>query len=101
MEKEILEQLQEIKNLTLLGAKKALNMNDLCFLTGLSKSHIYKLVCGKKIPYYKSEGGKFTYFEKAEIEKWLLHNRVPTNDEVETAADNYIITEKVKGGGNV
>jgi len=97
MEKEILEQLQEIKQLTLLGTKTALNMNDLSLLTGLSKSHIYKMVMNKRIPYYKSEGGKFTYFEKSEIEKWLLHYRVKTTDEVENEAANYIITKRERG----
>jgi len=102
MENEkILSELQELKKITVLEAKKALTMNDAALLTGLSKSHLYKLVCAKRIPYYKSQGGKLTYFDKDELNMWLLSNRVPSNDEVETAADNYIITEKVKGGGNV
>ena len=74
---EVLEQLQELKQLAVLGAKTALTMNDVCLLSGLSKSHLYKLVWSKKIPYYKSEGGKFTYFRKSEIEDWLLVCRVP------------------------
>lgn len=95
---EILEQIKELKELTLLGAKTALNMNDVCLLTGLSKSHVYKLVYEKKIPYYKSGGGnKLLYFNKNEIEKWLLAHRVPTNEETEQAAINYCVTNK-KGG---
>ena len=94
---EVLAQIQELKSLTLLGAKTALNMNDVALLTGLSKSHIYKLVCSRKIPHYKSEGGKLTYFNKNEVEKWLLAHRVPTDEETEQAAINYCVTNR-KGG---
>jgi len=87
----ILNELQELKKLTLLGAKKALTMSDAALLTGLSKSHIYKMVCAKQIPYYKSQGGKLTYFDRDELNRWLLQHRVKTNDEIETEAANYII----------
>ena len=94
METQILNELQELKKLTLLGVKKALTMSDCSLLTGLSKSHLYKLVCAKKIPYYKSDGGKLTYFDKQEIEAWLLLHRVKTTDEIETEAANYIVSRK-------
>lgn len=89
-----MSELQKLKELTLLSAKTALTMNDVADLTGLSKSHIYKLVCTKRIPYYKSEGGKFTYFRKSEIEDWLLAHRVPTTDEIEANAVNYVVSNK-------
>lgn len=76
-EQNILTELQKLKDLTLLSVKTALTMDDVATLTGLKKSHIYKLVHYKRIPYYKSEGGKFTYFRKSEIEDWLLACRVP------------------------
>ncbi|KAA6319781.1 hypothetical protein EZS27_030365, partial [termite gut metagenome] len=90
-------ELQEIKQLTLLSAKKALTMSDASLLTRLNKSHLYKLVCAKKIPYYKSQGGKLTYFEKAELEAWQLMHRVSTTDEIEAKAQTYCIGNK-KGG---
>ncbi|MCF0201561.1 MAG: helix-turn-helix domain-containing protein [Bacteroidales bacterium] len=98
MEEKLFEQLQELKQLTLLGAKEVLTMDDVVVLTGLSKSHIYRLVCYKKIPYYKSEGGKFNYFKKSEIEAWCLKHRVATVDETEQAAIAYCVTGKKKGG---
>jgi len=92
-----LKELQELKNLAVLGAKQALNMNDVSVLTGLSKSHLYKLVHFKKIPYWKSKGGKITYFNKEEINNWMLHQRVKTVDELETEAVTYAVMGK-KGG---
>lgn len=94
---EVLNQLQELKQLAVLGAKNVLNMDDVCLLSGLSKSHLYKLVWSKRIPYYKSEGGKMTYFNKQEIENWLMAYRVPTAAETEQAAINHCVTNKRKG----
>ncbi|MFA6335164.1 MAG: helix-turn-helix domain-containing protein [Bacteroidales bacterium] len=89
---ELLEELQEIKKLTLLGVKRALSMNDAALLTGLSKSHLYKLVCYKKIPYYKPDGGKLVFFDKDEISKWLLSNRIKPEEEVDNEAATYLTT---------
>jgi len=91
---EVLKELQELKNLTLLGAKQALTMGDAALLTGLSKSHLYKLVCFRQIPYYKSNGGKLTYFDKDELNKWMLSRRAKTNDEIEADALAYAVFGK-------
>jgi excisionase family DNA binding protein len=102
MEKDIFNELQQIKQLTVLSAKRALTMSDTALLTGLSKSHLYKLVCRKAIPYYKSDGGKLTYFDKDEVTAWQLQHRVKTTAELETEATNYIVTGKqLKKGGAV
>ena len=98
---ELKNELREIRQLTLLQAKTALSMADASFLTGLSKSHIYKLVCGNKIPYYKSSGGKLTFFDKDELNRWLLSHRVKTSAEIEKEAANYIVTGKRKGATHV
>jgi len=45
-------QLANIESLLTL-TKSVLNLDEVCTLTGLSKSHIYKLTCWGKIPYYK------------------------------------------------
>ena len=61
--------------------KIALSMNDAVLVTGLSKSHLYKLVFEKKIPYYKSPGGKLTYFHRDELNDWMLKQRQKTKNE--------------------
>ena len=94
---ELTAGLQELKKLTLLGAKNVLNMNDLLLLTGFSKGYVYQLVCAKKIPFYKGDGGKYLYFKKQEIENWLLAHRFATKDEVEREALNHCLQNK-KGG---
>lgn len=89
MEK-ILKQLQELKQLTLLGAKNALNIEEAALLTGYSVSRLRKLVALNAIPYYKSTGGKFIYFNKMELENWMLAYRVNTSQEAETAASKIL-----------
>jgi len=92
---EILSEFQELKKLTLLSAKQALTMDDAVLLTGLSKSHLYKMVSARKIPYFKSKGGKITYFDRNELNSYLLNTRVKTADELDAEAENYVMR---KGG---
>jgi len=101
MEEKILLELKELKNLTLLNAKRALTLHDASLLTGLSKSHLYKLICRKAIPYYKS--AKLVYFDKSELENWQLQHRIKPTYEIEQEAVNYVVTGKKarKGMQNV
>ena len=91
---EIMNVLAVIKQLLLLGTKNVLNMDDASLLTGFSKSHLYKLVCAKEIPHFKSRGGKITYFKKEELEQWMLNYRVATHEEIEQQAANRSIIKK-------
>ena len=86
---KVLNELQEIKQLTVIGAKKALTMKDVALLTGLSMSCLYKKCSSREIPHWKSAGGKMTYFDKDELTGWMLKHRVKTADELETEATSY------------
>jgi len=94
METEIiLSKLDKIEQLTLLQSKQALTTSDASLISGLSKSHIYKLINRKSIPYYKSQGGKLIYFSKDELTAWMLKHRVKTVDEVESEAANFLVNK--------
>ncbi len=58
----------------LLSKKTVLNIRDLCDYTGYSMSYIYKLTSQNKIPYFKPSG-KMVFFEREEIDSWLLGNK--------------------------
>jgi len=90
---EIIKRLDVIEHYTLLAAKNVLCFDDVVLLTGLSKSHLYKLTCTRQIPHYKPNG-KHIYFDRNEVEAWMKQNRVNTALEAEQAAAAYI----VKGG---
>ncbi len=88
------EQLSNIESLLTL-TKSVLNLDEACNLTGLSKSHIYKLTCWQKIPFYKQ--AKHLYFDRLELEAWLKTNRFKASDELEKDAST-IVTLNKKGG---
>ena len=79
MENIILELLQKQENrlneiVSLLSlSKTVLNINEVSKLTGLSKSTIYKFTHSGTIPHFKK--AKHLYFNKAEIEGWLMQHR--------------------------
>lgn len=91
------DKLNQILTYSLLAAKNVLTLEDVALLTGLSKSHLYRLTCTHQIPYYKPNG-KQIYFDRAEIESWMKQNRVATQQEAEQAAIAYVVTGKQKGG---
>ena len=91
---DVQSELRELKQLTLLGTKKVLTTDDCALLTGLSKSYLYKLTASNKIPFYKGPGGKFCYFNKEEIEGWLMQHRAKTVDEIQAEATTYLLTGK-------
>jgi excisionase family DNA binding protein len=101
MSNEIMTELQDLKQLTLIGAKHALRMNEAAIITGLSKSHLYKLVSAKRIPYCKSPGGKLTYFDRQKLDAWMLQNPVKPADEIEREAADYAVTGKHSKKGGV
>lgn len=87
----------ELKQLTLIGSKNVLSVKELSLFTGLSVQTIYNLVSQKKIPYYKNEGGKLTFFKKVEIEKWLCAVPFFSNEAMEQNAVFHCFNNK-KGG---
>lgn len=88
MEKENNTQLDRIERNTLIASKNVLNVAEVSYLLGVSKSRVYHLCYEKKIPYYKQ--GK-TYFKRDEVEAWLTAKRVPTQAEIESKAALYCI----------
>lgn len=95
MDYEQLDQrLSRIENL-LLNQKTVLNFDEVAEYTGLSKSHLYKLTSTGGIPCYKPEG-KRIYFNKSEIDSWLLRNKRLSSDEIDDLAE----TQLMKGGAS-
>jgi len=74
--------------------KETLNFKEAARYLDISRSHLYKLTYSKQIPHYKPRG-KQVYFERRELDKWLLQNRQTTKAEIEQAANDYVV---MKGG---
>ena len=80
MIEELKEELKSIKTnqerleKLLLAKKNVLNIKELSEYTGYSISYIYKLTSRNAIPYFKPSG-KAVFFDRMEIDVWLLKNK--------------------------
>lgn len=88
---EQLARIEELLTQTLIQ-KTVLNIGEVAILTGYSKKYLYKLTSKNKIPHYKPHG-KIIYFNRDELEKWMLRNRQATNDELEQEAISYSVNK--------
>jgi len=66
--------------------------NECSQLTGYSVNTINKMICEKKIPYYKKNAK--VIFKRAEIEDWLLSNRIQTVEEFLEQKENQLSNGK-------
>lgn len=74
---------QNVEPLDFTKASKYLNV---------SKSYLYKLTSKNLIPYYKPSGKKI-FFEKSELNKWILKGRIATITEIELEAEKILSKE--------
>jgi|SRR5690554_6298753 len=90
---EILKKLEIIEKHVLdqnIILKNVLNFNEACKYLQLSQSHLYKLTSKGGIPHYKPSGKKL-YFNRAELDQWLMRNRNTTQEELDKLAADYLI----------
>ncbi|MCS4238691.1 prophage regulatory protein [Myroides gitamensis] len=92
--KEIVKKLDYILSLlesrVITGIKEVLNIDDLQEYTGFKKSYIYKLVHTNAIPFSKPNG-KLLYFQKSEIDQWLIKNKSLSGDSIKEKTQNYTL----------
>lgn len=69
----------------LLSQKSVFTFDEFCRYVGISKSYGYKLTSTRAVPHY-CPNGKTLYFEKSEIDKWLLQNPVKTTAQLQKEA---------------
>ena len=80
-----IEKLIKDQNLHL---KEILNFNEACQILGFSSSHLYKCTARGDIPHFKPS--KKLFFNRAELVGWMQQNRVCSNNELITRAENKI-----------
>lgn len=95
MTKEEFNEIASLIEASKVNAKKVLTTEEAARYLGVTKSAIYKLTMGRKIPHYRSQGGKLLYFQREEIEQWATSYRIATQEELEAKAKSL---SKKKGG---
>jgi len=94
-ENEILQRLEkQITDLqsNILSQKNVLTFEEAARYTGFSRSYLYKLTHLQKIPCSKP-AGKMLFFDRAELEHWLLTNQV-AHEEIENKASTYVTLKR-------
>jgi excisionase family DNA binding protein len=85
--------MEQQPTITEIAAKDVITFAEAALFTGISKSYLYKLTSAAKIPHYKPMG-KLVYFSRAELQAWLLSNRVATTAEIDEKASLYCLAKK-------
>ncbi len=68
-----------------------LDINDFCAYTGLSKQTVYRKTASGEIPH--SKRGKRLYFDKNEIDEWLMANKV-SPERMEDKTEQYFSNKR-------
>jgi len=68
--------------------KEVLNFNEAAIYLEVSHSHLYKLTSTGTIPAYKPNGKKL-YFNREELNKWLLTNRQTSISDIEDEVSQF------------
>ena len=95
---EIKKLLLENRNEKPVEAERWLNLNELCQYhpDRPTKPTVYGWVNAGLIPVHK--GGKKLRFLKTEIDAWLMQGRKKTSAETDRETDQYLNSQKNKGG---
>ncbi|MCE1165313.1 MAG: helix-turn-helix domain-containing protein [Bacteroidetes bacterium] len=86
---EITEKLDNIEKALKDNAAKPMCFEEASKYLNLSKSHLYKLTSTGVIPHYKP-GGKIIYFEKSELDEWILSKPVRCKSQIDRLANKYM-----------
>ncbi len=87
MSKQILDRLERIESLLTDLIKTAVKLYDLLAASEylrISRSHLYQLTSKGLIAHYKPAGKK-VYFDKADLDAYLLRHRIASRNEIEKA----------------
>ena len=86
----LLQKLYEVTNVTKTGVaiSPIMTLKLVSAYLDLSLSALYKMTSNRDIPH--SKRGKRLYFNKAEIDTWVLEHKRVTNDDIEKMASEYI-----------
>ncbi|MEJ8756818.1 helix-turn-helix domain-containing protein [Pontibacter sp. H259] len=95
--KTLLEKLTNIEELLkqqYLAEKKVLSLKEAAIYMDASESLLYSLTSNRLIPHSKPVNR--IYFDRDELDKWMLSKKVKTIKEIEEEADIFIVKRRNK-----
>jgi excisionase family DNA binding protein len=84
----VVQALKDQKQVEAPQARKTMNVDEVAAFTGLTKNTIYIKTMRGLIPHYKRD--KRVFFDRDEVEAWLMENKRITSSEAEKQADKYL-----------
>lgn len=76
-----------------INSKSILSIDEAASYLQMAKSTLYKKTMSRQIPFYRP-CGKLIYFDRAELEAWVLENRIATDDELRSRARTILNRRK-------
>ena len=73
--------------------KTVMDIDAFCQYTGLSKQTVYRKTRSGEVPH--SKRGKRLYFEKSEVDEWLMANKI-SEKIIEAKAESYFNKKRAK-----
>ena len=80
---DIAKRLDRLERATLLN-KAVLDVKEAAMLTGYSVKYMRLLIAQHEVPYYRR--GNRLFFNRSELEDWMLNERYPSNEEIKRRA---------------
>lgn len=84
---DIGKQLDRIEKAAVLN-KSVLTISEVALLTGYTVKYMRLLIAQHDIPYYRR--GNRIYFNRDEVENWMMQQRIPSNEEIKQEASRRI-----------
>lgn len=84
---DIAKRLERLEALAALASKDVLDVKDTSMLTGYTVKYLRLLIARREIPHYRR--GNRIYFNRDEVEEWMMGERIPTNEEMQIKAVGY------------
>jgi len=80
---DIAERLDRLERATVL-AKNVLTIDEVAMLTGYTVKYLRLLIARHELTYYRR--GNRLFFCRAEVENWMMGQRIPSNEEIRIKA---------------
>lgn len=91
-EQELSERLDRLEQLTLIGAKQVLTLDEAVVYTGLSKCHLYRLTSTRQITFCKQ--ARHLFFKKTDLDRWLTADRHISECDIDSEASTRLACNK-------
>ena len=82
---DIAKRLDRLERATAL-AKNVLTINEVAMLTGYTVKYLRQLIARHELTYYRR--GNRLYFNRSEVEDWMMGQRIPSNEEIRIKANS-------------